>query len=70
MTILYAKCSDIYMNEPYLIIATLNIEVKKKIKLYTSCNKYVTKVIFLDLKNSIYNIPSTSLGFPLIPHAV
>lgn len=50
MTVLYAKCSDIYMNEPYLIIATLNIEVKKKIKLYTSCNKYVTKVIFLDLK--------------------
>lgn len=30
MTVLYAKCSDIYMNEPYLIIATLNIEVKKK----------------------------------------
>lgn len=70
MTILYAKCFDIYVNEPYLIIATLNIKVKKKIKLYTSCNKYVTKVIFLDLKNSIYNIPSTSLGFPLIPHAV
>lgn len=70
MTVLYAKCSDIYMNEPYLIIATLNIEVKKKIKLYTSRNKYVTKVIFLDLKNSIYNIPSTSLGFPLIHHAV
>lgn len=29
MTVLYAKCSDIYMNEPYLIIATLNIEVKR-----------------------------------------
>lgn len=29
MTVLYAKCSDIYMNEPYHIIATLNIEVKK-----------------------------------------
>lgn len=69
MTVLYAKCSDIYMNEPYLIIATLNIEVKK-IKLYTSRNKYVTKVIFLDLKNSIYNISSISLGFPLIHHAV
>lgn len=29
MTVLYAKCSDIYMNESYLIIATLNIKVQQ-----------------------------------------
>lgn len=69
MIVLYTKCSDNYVNEPYLIIAMLNIEIKKS-KLYTSCNKYATKIIFLDLKNSIYNISSTSLGFPSIHHAI
>lgn len=47
MTVLYAKCSDIYMNEPYLIIATLNIKVKKKLNCILPVINMLRKLYFL-----------------------